>query len=365
MTRRWRWLIVAAGSAALVALPLAVRLLPVGHSAITAAGLLARVQASAGVQYSGYAESSGGLALPVTNRFNSINDLFGDRTQLRVWWRAADDWRVDAVNLAGETDLRRDLSGVWSWNYESNTAARTQQDTVPIVRLPRADDLVPATLARRLLSHADPVRATRLPDARIAGHDTAGLRLRTGDARSTIDHIDVWALPSSGLPVRVKIYGRGDTKPVLATTLLDLSTSAPKASETAFTPAAGAKVRYGQDEDIVAAVDQFGRSHPPAQLAGLSRRPLEVGSVGVYGQGVTLLVAVPLPPRLARTVAGQLSGTPGSSAVGGGVSVGVGPLNLFLSGEGIDDARWLLAGTVTAATLTAAAAQLPPADGFR
>jgi len=372
MRRGWRWLVVAAASALLVALPFTVRLLPAGHSAVSAADLLARVQGSANVQYSGYAESSGGLALPVTtNRFNSINDLFGGSTQLRVWWRASDDWRVDAIDLAGEKDIRRDHVGVWTWDYESNTAERSVASVIPVVRLPRADDLLPAPLSRRLLSQVSAAHATRLPVARIAGHYAAGLRVHTDDARSTIDHIDVWALPSSGLPVRVRVYGKGDSAPVLASTMLDLSTSPPAAAQTAFRPADSAKVRSGEFSDIVAAMDQFGQSRPPSELAGLRRQPLQLGSVGVYGQGVTLLVAVPLPTRLARTLARQLAGTPGSVTVGGGgfdvgaVSIGVGPLNLLLSLEGIDDARWLLAGTVSAATLAAAAAQLPPAAGFR
>jgi hypothetical protein len=366
MTRGWRWLIVAAGTAALAVAPLAAGLLPAGHSSIGAPELLARIQASAGVQYSGYGESSGGLALPVTtDRFTSLNDLFGDSTQLRVWWRAADDWRVDAVDLAGESDLHGDRVGIWTWDYETNTAQRAVANLVPIVRLPRSEDLVPATLARRLLSQASPARVTRLPDARIAGHDAAGLRLDTADARSTIEHIDVWALPDDGLPVRVKIYGAHDPAPVLATTLLDLSTSAPASSTTAFRPAAGAKIRSEQFGDIVAAVDQFGSSHPPAQLAGLPRQPLELGSVGVYGRGVTALVAVPVPPRLARTLVTQLSATPGSATADGGISVGIGPLNLLLSEPGFDGARWLLAGTVTPSTLVSAAAELPPAAGFR
>jgi hypothetical protein len=91
----------------------------------------------------------------------------------------------------------------------------------------------------------------------------------------------------------------------------------------------------------------------------------------VYGQGVTTLVAVPVPARLARTLARQLAGTPGSVAVSGGgseigaLSISVGPLNLLLSAEGVDDARWLLAGTVTAPTLVNAVAELPPAAGLR
>lgn len=365
MTRGWRWLVVSAGTAALVALPFGARLLPAGHSSVGADTLLARIQGSAGVQYSGYAEANGGLALPVTDRFNSINDLFGDTTTLRVWWRANDDWRVDAVNLTGETDLHRDDVGVWSWNYETNTAQRTIADVVPVVRLPRSDDLVPSSLARRLLSQATPFQASRLPDARIAGHTAAGLRVNTFDTRSTIDHIDVWALPGNGLPVRVRVYATGDTVPVLASTLLDLSTSAPTPGDTAFHPSAGARIRSGQNADIVSTIDQFGRNAPPDELGGLPRQALQLGSVGVYGRGVTVLVAVPLPPRLARDLTDQLAATPGSSKNGDRIAVAVGPVSLMMSDAGLDSSRWLMAGTVTAATLDIAANELPPAVGFR
>jgi hypothetical protein len=368
----WRWLVVAAGTALIVTLPFAVRLLPVRHSSISAADLLTRIRGSAGVQYSGYAESSGGLALPVTtNRFNSINDLFGGTTQLRVWWRAADDWRVDSINFAGERDLYRDPFGYWTWNYESNTAERTNGYVVPIVRLPRADDLLPPTLARRLLGQAGAAEVDRLPDARIAGRDAAGLRARILDPRSTIERVDVWALPANGLPVRVKVFARDDPRPVLETSLLDLSTSPPGPSVTAFELPGTAQGRSDEQADIVATVDQFGSSTPPPRLAGLARRFDDVGAVGVYGQGLTMLVALPLPPGLARTLAGQLAATPGSVSVGSGgsevgaLSIGVGPVNLLLSAEGFDDARWLLAGTVTAPTLVDAVAELPPAAGFR
>ena len=101
---------------------------------------------------------------------------------------------------------------------------------------------------------------TRLPDARIAGRDAAGLRVRTADARSTIEHIDVWALPSDGLPVRVRVYARGDRNPVLETALLDLSTSPPAASLTTFELPRSAKGRSDEQADIVTAIDQFGRS---------------------------------------------------------------------------------------------------------
>jgi hypothetical protein len=365
MTRRWRWAVVAAGALVLLVLPMAVARLPVGRSGVSAPALLARIQRSSAVAFSGYAESSGGLSLPISTQLNSVNDLFGGTTQLRVWWRSAADWRVDAIDPVGENDLRHDSTGTWTWNYQANSATRTSEAEVPIVRLPRTADLVPATLARRLLSQASGAEVSRLPDARIAGRDAAGLRLYPSDAGSTIDRVDIWALPSSGLPVRVVVYGSGSSLPVLRSSMLDLSVSASSAAVTAFAPPPGSKVRSVESSDIVAAIDQFGNSRPPATLAGLRREPrLFLGAVGAYGRGITMLIALPLPPRLARSVASQLSSTAETQTGASRIMLGVGPVNLLLTPTSAEDTRWLLVGTVTPATLSTAAAELPPAEGF-
>src|ERR1700712_4697445 len=143
MTSVRRWLAVLAGTAVLAALPGVVSAVPARTSDLSAAELLGQINSSAGRPYSGYAEATGGLALPVTSRFGSIADLFGGRTQLRVWYRSASDWRVDAVSFAGESDVHHDQSGDWTWNYESNSVDRTGSPVAPPVRLPTAGDLLP------------------------------------------------------------------------------------------------------------------------------------------------------------------------------------------------------------------------------
>lgn len=364
MRRHWRWALVAAGLVALVALPFLVAALPAGRSSIDARTLFRRIVASVDVPYAGYVRATGSLALPVSTGAFSVNDLLGGTTQLRVWWRSPADWRVDSIDASGETDLHHDVGGTWAWDYEANSARRSIESASAQVRLPRTDDLVPGDLARRLLSEADGGGATRLPNARVAGHDAAGLRLRVADPRSTIRHIDVWALPSSGLPLRVAVYG-ADARPVVTTSVYDLDTSRPSSATTAFRPPPGAQAQVGRPSDIVAVIDQFGRSEPPSRVAGLARRTsLTLGAVGVYGRGVTLLAAIPLSSRLAGTVVPQLRSVPGMVEDGAGIAVGVGPVNVQLSPPTGFGARWLLVGTVTAATLRAAAPALPPAYGF-
>ena len=89
-----------------------------------------------------------------------------------------------------------------------------------------------------------------------------------------------------------------------------------------------------------------------------------LGSVGTYGTGLTVLVAVPLPGRISRPLREQLEATPGVTVAVAGIKLAVGPLSLLLT-QPIDRRSWLLTGTVSAATLDRAAAELaanPPVE---
>lgn len=371
MTSGWRWLAVLAGIGVLVSLPSAVAALPTARSELSAAQLLDRIQGSGRVGYQGYAESSGGLALPVTSQFASLGDLFGGQSQLRVWWRSATDWRVDSIGLAGETDVHTDELGFWSWNYESNTATFTQQPTRPDIRLPTDADLLPPQLAGRLLSQAGAAEASRLPSTRVAGISAAGLRIRPADPISSVDRVDVWADPATGLALRVQVYGKQSASPALASGFLDVRIGEPAASSTAFTVPIGANLHSTTSPDLATAIDQLGGAAPPGELAGIARNALlpQLGSVGVYGRGVTEFVVVPLPRRVAFSLRRQLApatgAADGSSSNPAELVLSAGPLNLLLTSFDDPAGPWLLLGTVTAQTLAKAGGQLPAHPGLR
>jgi hypothetical protein len=366
MRRGHRWAVVLVGVLVLAALPWAVSRWPASGSGATAPDLLSRVQRSSSVPYSGYAESVGSVALPSTDQFNAITDLLGARTQMRVWWSNSEEWRVDTVSLTGETDLHRSGGQTWTWNYEANRATLDNSRQPPGVRLPRSDDLIPPNLARRLLSEATPDEVQRLPSIRVAGHDAEGLRLRPQEGMSTIDRVDVWLL-ASGLPVRVAVYGKGSSTAVLSTSFLQLTTSPPKPADIAFTPPASARINDSNGLDLLGFIDMLGNAQPPATLAGLNRNVANprIGAVGVYGRGVTILIAVPLPPRIAYPLRDQLEQAVGAARTANGVAIGVGVLNLLLGDPDPEGGTWLVTGTVTPETLTHAESELPPTDGFR
>lgn len=362
---RWRWLVVAALTLGLVSLPLAARLLPGGDSSVGAATLLSRITASGDVGYSGFAESRGTFSLPVDGGgFGALTELFGQTSQLRVWWRGADDWRVDRIDVTGEDDLYRDGDRLQTWNYESDSAA--QGEAPQSLRLPRADDALPTTLARRLLSEATADEVSRLPGRRIAGEQTAGLRVRVGDPRSTIETIDVWALPGDGLPLRVEVHARGASLPVFTSAFLDVTPARPAAADTAYRPRPAPGFTAPIYGDLLQFIDQLGRGTPPATLAGLPRRTdLDLGAVGAYGRGATLLVAVPMTARVAGEVVPQVRRAPGAVENATGIVAGLGPLSVALSPPEGFGARWLLVGTLTTPSLVDALPGLPSLRDYR
>lgn len=292
---RRRWLTVACGVALLCGLPAIIASWPVPDSSLSASALRARMLASAGLAYSGYSESSVTLGLPNLPDLGQVSTLLDGITDQYTWYLSADRWRADVITSAGETDTYQTSQGTFEWDYSSNLL--TQVTGTQPVRLPRAADLLPPALARRLLSYASPAdHISRLPSQRIAGVDAAGLQLVPARQATTIGAIDVWADPANGLPVEVTVNGRGASQPVLVTRFLDLNESPPSASTVTPAPAPGVGLTTTQLPDISRFLNGFGPPLP-TKLAGMNQVPAPSGlaDVAAYGTGFSRFAVVTLP----------------------------------------------------------------------
>ncbi|SDF54856.1 sigma E regulatory protein, MucB/RseB [Blastococcus aurantiacus] len=357
-----RWAAVGVLVAVLVSLPAVVGALPVEDADVFAPDLRAAVLASDSVGYSGYAESAGGLALPVTDQLTSVADLFSDRTTMRVWWRGPADHRVDVVTTAGETGVHRDAGGSWTWEYERATATRTE--AAPL-ELPAAPDLLPPSLGRRLLSEAADAELTRIGARRVAGRDALGLRLEPAAPAASVRRVDVWVDGDSGLPVQVEVVAKGSDRPALDTRFLDLELAVPPAEVTAFRPPPGATARNGRQAEVLReAGDRVRPVALPPELAGLPRRVLDGAprGIGLYGSGVTLLAVAPVPEGLARALDDTLAQSPDAVVDDAGARIAAGPVGLMLV-EPPGRGPYVLTGTVTLDALVTAAGQLPELAG--
>ena len=356
MTAARRWWCVGIGVLLLLTAPMLVRALPATGEDVTAVALLDRIQGSRDVSFSGYVESAGAVALPTSDELSGLTKLLGSTNKVRVWWRDRTSWRVATVRPTGETDLVHSGNGMLRWVYESKNVTRVPDATV---RLPNTADLLPNELARRVLAGARPGELSRLPARRIAGHDALGLRLRPADPQGSIGRVDVFADRESGMPVRVQMFARGRATPSLTSGFVDLTVGRPSAPVLEFSPPHDAYVRTEQIVDLADAANRFAARRPPVSLAGLRVRPGgSSASVGVYGRGPTVLLAIPLWSRTAHRLCQDLEGRPGSLEIPEGILVAADPLRMLLASPEPNDTSWLLAGTVTRSTLVDAAHEL-------
>ena len=343
----WRWAVVVTGLAAALALPGAVALLPVHAAPVSPAALLAKVRASAGIAWSGYGESRGALDLPDVKQLGDLASLVGGTTRARAWWLGAHSYRIDALSLVGETDVAQDPTGSWTWSSADRRALRIEGALA--VRLPRAGDLLAPVVGARLSRSRD-VRAGLLPVRRVAGRAAAGLRLVPRHPGSTtVDEVDLWADPATGLPLRVEVRAGG--RLALTSVLLDVDLARPAAGRTRFAPPRGVAALTQEAPDLAALVDRFSPYQLPSSLAGLPRTDAVRGlggGVATYGEGLGAFALVPLPRNVARDVSKALATSAGVVST---------PLvNALVVRDG--RRTYLLAGTVPGGVLDRAALQL-------
>jgi hypothetical protein len=298
---RRRWVAVTAVLAVLVALPLIIRVWPVSAAGVGPAVLRERIRNSAGQPYQGYAQAIGALGLPSLPQLSDVTNLLSTTTELRTWYAAPDRWRVDQIGPGEEQDLYERPDGEYRWDYTDEQLTRVVGEQP--VRLPRAADLTPPELGRRVIAATagDPV--TALPDRRIAGAATQGLRIIPAEKSTTIAHIDIWAMPGNGLPLQVEITPKGISQPVLTARFLEIDPHTPDAG--VITPPAphdGIGYTTTETPDLVSAINRFSRATLPDRLGGRPRRNALAGvsAAGVYGSGLTELVVLAAPRDVGR-----------------------------------------------------------------
>jgi hypothetical protein len=355
-----RWSLVLALIVVLAAIPVAVDRWPVRAAGIDVDALRARVTASGGQAFQGYAQSAGLLPLPALPNLSQVTDLLSGTTEMRTWYAGPDRWRVDVLGDGTEHDLYQTPQAQFTWDYGDNQLTRIVGDQP--VRLPRAADVTPPELVRRVLSIAAGDRVGPLPARRVAGVTAAGLRLVPSGPDTTVAHVDIWADPVHGLPLQAEITAKGGARPAFVTRFLEVHFGAPDAA-VLRPPAPRAGIGYTVTEapDILSAINRRRPAFLPAGLAGLPRRDSVAGlsAVAVYGTGLASLVVAGLPGRFGgrafeqvRTY-GQVVKVAGDSEASL-ITTGL----LSLLAVRIDDQVFLVAGLVGAPLMQRVAGSL-------
>lgn len=358
-----RWALVLAGTLVLISLPVLRASLPAGDDlpGLGADALVAAVRASADVPHRGYAVSSGTLAVPELLQAGALDDLLSTTRRLRVWWAAADRFRVDDLGPATERSTYADPGGSWDWDPSRRQATRVVGE--PGVRVPRNADVLPDDLGRRLLGAVLPGEATRLPPRRVAGRTALGVRVAPADERTTVATVDVWADRETGLPLQVEVTARGQTRPSLTSRYLEVDLGPPDPEVLELRLTDDTEVRVTDAPDVAAQADAAAPYLLPPTLAGLPRSD-RIGVLGgtsgvaTYGEGLGAFVVLPLPRRIAADVRSRL-GPPFAETTDVGELVTTPLAGLAVGGE---RPTWLVAGTVDREILTAALLALTVTD---
>ncbi len=360
---RRRWLAVAALVAGLCLLPAVIAAVPVGAVPTDPTDLRDRIMASAGQPYSGDLDTHGQIALPDVPALSSVGDLF-KTMRLRAWYARPDSWRVAVLQVTGERDIYHDGSDTYVWDYGHNLTTIAIGDAP--VRLPNPGDLLPPDLARRLLT--DEPNVTAIQARRIAGISAAGLRVTPSRDDTTIDRVDIWADPGTGLPLQVEVYAKTGGDAVFTSRFLSVDQRAPASDVLAPRLPPGSGVNSTTAEDVTSTINDIAPVPLPSTLAGRPRLggPAAARVVGLagYGIGLSSFVVFALPGRAGADAVnaardrGALPVTlPNADAYQTSTTL-VNGLILRTLGERPNRRTYLIAGPVTPDVLKQAAAEL-------
>jgi hypothetical protein len=295
---RRRWGIVFGVVLLLCGIPIGINLWPARGAGVDTAVLSERIAASADQPYQGFAQSNGLLPLPSLPNLEQVTDLASGTTQMRAWYAARDRWRVDVIEGGTERDLYRTRDAEHVWDFDSNQLWQIRGEQQ--VRLPRAADLTPPDLVRRLLTLAAGEVLTPLAGKRVAGISAAGLRIVPTAGDTTVGHVDIWADPGSGLPLQAEVTAKGGERPVFVSRFLEVHLSAPD-DDVLIPPARRPGIGFSVIDapDVLGALNRGRFGAPPDVLAGQRRSDALDGTraVGVYGTGLAQFVVLPVPRR--------------------------------------------------------------------
>jgi hypothetical protein len=301
-----RWATVGAVVALLAAAPAVADRLPVRDVRVEPRALLQRIVGSANVPYSGYAESASAIGLPDVPEVGRVVDLLGETSHLRVWYRTPTSWRVDTLTPTGERDTYGAGTSTWLWDSGQRRAIRVVGE--PRVRLPRSADMLPPELGRRLARLVTPNdRVTGIHARRVAGVAAAGIRIEPADQRTTtVRCVDVWADPTTGLPLRVEVTPATDERPLVTTAFLELDRAMPATERVTFVPPLDGGVDVTTAGDLATRLDEQLDVPLPDEVAGLRKRATVARAAATYGEGFGVVAVIALPDGLAYRIAGRL-----------------------------------------------------------
>jgi len=183
-------------------------------------------------------------------------------------------------------------------------------------------------------------------------------------------HIDLWADPKTGLPLRVAVTGRGASRPFLTTRFLDVALTAPDPGVLAPPAQRPDMSVVGADgSDILGVLRRINNGPLPDRLAGLPRTGTDLGELGgiaTYGSGLARFLVMSVSRRTgydAERRALRGGGAALTFPAGDGVLIGTPLLSLLAMDSHRAGRNYLLVGLVAPSLLKRAGAELSTYPG--
>jgi outer membrane lipoprotein-sorting protein len=254
--RRARWA-VPVGAVAAVGIVVAGSVIARGQATPTlpvrtTAQLLAAVDSPAALPSAMTAtvQETASLGLPdlpgSSDPLSGLSLLSGTHT-FKIWYDGPTKVRVAIPVSMGETDLRRDGRSAWLWDSQANKATHYilpagAAGTVPSA--PAQSVPAPPQLAKQILAAVGSTTTVGLQqNVTVAGQPAYQLSLAPKDGRSLIGQVRIAIDASNSLPLQVQVFARGAASPAFSVGYTSLSFARPAASNFAFSPPPGAKVK--------------------------------------------------------------------------------------------------------------------------
>ena len=364
-TRRLRWFapfVVAAVVGLVAAVPNLASAAPPPLAPLSAQQLIAKVHEANVNTLSGTIDLTTNLGIPNLSAltdaagggrhgntgFNPTSLLSGSHRAL-VWFDGPDRNRVALLQTMAETDVVHNGQNIWTWDSTSKKVDHytlsAPSSTSPGAGKAEANAVEPITtpeqMANDLLARIDPSTAVSVTTTDLVAKKTAyQLVLSPKSADSTVDRVVIAVEGSSGLPLRVQIFAKGQKKAAIELGFSSIDFSTPAAKNFNFSPPPGSTVTdkaVGQHAPANAAPGQATPDKPAANDKG----PVTVGQ---DWSTVAIFSGVTLPPQAGEFLR---AGTP----VSGGTLIGTPLINVLV----LNDGR-IAVGAVNASALQAAVA---------
>ncbi len=247
--------------------------------------VLALVAKSGTAAYSGTVAQSSDLGLPDLSALesaagpagasgNDLVDLLTASHTAKVYTDGGEKQRLQVLDSLAERDVVRDGNSVWLYDSKQQQAEHLTVSPTDAGKKASAPATTPAQLAAQLIDQLTPSTdfAVSTQD-RVAGRAVYRLTLTPKSAGTLVNDATVAVDATTGVPLEVSVYAKGQAKPAVSIAFSAISYGTPAASVFDFTPPKGTSVETRKLDPSAHATGPQSRPAIPA-----AQRPTLIGS---------------------------------------------------------------------------------------